>query len=349
MVRKLNALLVLLLAVTGLLAPTARAANGDVWADFSGARPTISQLQAAGVRGVFRYLPTSSAGAWKAITATEYNSYINAGVDVALNWESTSARANEGYAAGVADATQAKSEALALQYPMGAALYFSEDTGRIDITGLLNYFAGVDSVLAGTYSVGVYGGYDAINVVTEHGLATYGWQTLAWSYGRISRNAQIYQNGRQLFGGGADIDVILTGTVGGALAHLEHAYYPPAPTPAPVVVTPSPRVCSVVVQRGDTLTVIAHAHSTTPARLGSINHIRDLNRIYVGERITLPGCSASAPAPAKAAVITHTYTVHSGDSLSAIGTREHEAWRSIAAKNHITYPYRIYPGEQLRI
>ena len=44
-----------------------------------------------------------------------------------------------------------------------------------------------------------------------------------------------------------------------------------------------------------------------------------------------------------------TYTVVSGDSLSAIGSRLGVAWQSIAQANGITAPYTIYPGQILVI
>lgn len=44
-----------------------------------------------------------------------------------------------------------------------------------------------------------------------------------------------------------------------------------------------------------------------------------------------------------------TYTVVSGDSLSAIGSRLGVAWQDIAKANGITAPYTIYPGQILVI
>jgi len=44
-----------------------------------------------------------------------------------------------------------------------------------------------------------------------------------------------------------------------------------------------------------------------------------------------------------------TYTVKSGDTLSGIGAEMGVNWQSIANKNGIKSPYRIYPGRVLKI
>jgi LysM repeat protein len=53
-----------------------------------------------------------------------------------------------------------------------------------------------------------------------------------------------------------------------------------------------------------------------------------------------------APAPSSSG---STYTVRSGDTLSGIGAKLGVSWQSIASLNGIGSPYRIYPGEVLRI
>ena len=42
-----------------------------------------------------------------------------------------------------------------------------------------------------------------------------------------------------------------------------------------------------------------------------------------------------------------TYTVQSGDTLSGIGEKLGVRWQDIAAKNGISYPYTIWPGQRL--
>jgi len=86
----------------------------------------------------------------------------------------------------------------------------------------------------------------------------------------------------------------------------------PLPTPTPVPYTPPPSPsqaqtvpnpsqyrppapqqqtyysCTYVVQRGDTLHRIARYHDTTVRRLSRTNQLRNINRIYVGQSLTVP-------------------------------------------------------------
>ena len=46
---------------------------------------------------------------------------------------------------------------------------------------------------------------------------------------------------------------------------------------------------AITIQRGDTLSGIAKKYNTTVQKLASTNNIRDINRIYAGATIMLPG------------------------------------------------------------
>jgi LysM repeat protein len=52
---------------------------------------------------------------------------------------------------------------------------------------------------------------------------------------------------------------------------------------------------SYTVQDGDTLSAIAKSHGLTPEGLASANGISDLDYIYVGQVLTIPGRAAAAP------------------------------------------------------
>lgn len=66
----------------------------------------------------------------------------------------------------------------------------------------------------------------------------------------------------------------------------------PAPTPVPV---PQPEGGIYVVQPGDTLTRIALRHGVTVQALALANGISNLNVIYVGQQLIIPGGSPVAP------------------------------------------------------
>ena len=67
---------------------------------------------------------------------------------------------------------------------------------------------------------------------------------------------------------------------------------------------------SHTVRSGETLAEIAAANRTTVAALVRANHLRDADLIVVGQRLAIPGSSA-----------TSTYRVRSGDTLGLIASR----------------------------
>jgi lysozyme len=103
------------------------------------------------------------------------------------------------------------------------------------------------------------------------------------------------------------------------------------------------------VKSGDTLSAIASKYGTTVSALASANGISNTNAIYVGQSIKLSGSSSSS---VKTSTTTSTsgssYTVKSGDSLSAIAAQHGLSWATLAAKNGISSPYTIYVGQTIK-
>jgi MYXO-CTERM domain-containing protein len=146
-----------------------------------------------GYKFVCRYL-SGDPGGGKDLTASEQSSLEAAGIDIVLNWETTGTDAENGYNAGVSDATAAKSEAEGLGQPSNRPIYFSIDFDAQsgDAAAINEYFKGVASVL-GLARTGVYGGYYIVNELFGAGLVTWGWQTYAWSNGAWDSRAQLRQ------------------------------------------------------------------------------------------------------------------------------------------------------------
>ena len=92
------------------------------------------------------------------------------------------------------------------------------------------------------------------------------------------------------------------------------------------------------VQSGDTLSGIAAQYDTTAAALASLNGISNPNVIYVGQTLKVIGTAAA----------TSTYTVQSGDTLSAIAAAHGLNTATLAAYNGITNYNLIYVGQQLK-
>ncbi|MEK1322674.1 MAG: Peptidoglycan hydrolase [Limosilactobacillus fermentum] len=104
------------------------------------------------------------------------------------------------------------------------------------------------------------------------------------------------------------------------------------------------------VKAGDTLSSIAISYNTTTAALASANSISNTNLIYVGQVLKVTGTSSSTSTTTSSTSSTSgSYTVKSGDSLSAIAAAHGLNWKTLAAKNNIASPYVIYVGQQLSL
>lgn len=103
------------------------------------------------------------------------------------------------------------------------------------------------------------------------------------------------------------------------------------------------------VKRGDTLSGIAGRFNTTYTKLAQINHLTNPNHIYVGQVLQVNGTAAHTAASTayQSSASQGSYTVKSGDTLSAIAAQHGLSWRALASKNNIQSPYTIYVGQHL--
>lgn len=211
-------------------------AVGSTMGDCSGMRPTVAQLKANHIVGIFRYLspPRSVAPSaqWKVITKSEFDRLIAGGIEVVLNYEWYSTRALEGAAAGKQDGQWAYAAARALGYAKGATIYVSNDTDTYTQTQFLKlaaYLRAFQAAQGGYYvTLAPYGGIKAVEAMHGMGLAKRIWQAVAWSGNKVSKWANVYQNGKKLFNGQMDVDQVRILPVGG---HTESLPKPPAPKP----------------------------------------------------------------------------------------------------------------------
>jgi peptidoglycan hydrolase-like protein with peptidoglycan-binding domain len=161
-------------------------------------------FRAAGITFVIRYLSNDDG---KNLHRREADLLSNAGLDLCVVWETFADRARAGHGAGVDDARRALAQATACGMPEGRPIYFAVDfdARNADEPLIREYLRGAATVL-GTNRVGVYGGYRVVRDCFDHGVATFGWQTAAWSGGNRFQHAQLFQHAGAVTIGGVDCD-----------------------------------------------------------------------------------------------------------------------------------------------
>lgn len=96
------------------------------------------------------------------------------------------------------------------------------------------------------------------------------------------------------------------------------------------------------VKSGDTLSEIATKYKTTVAKLQKLNNIKNANRIYVGQKITIKKASTVSKS-------VSTYKVKSGDTLSKIAANHNTTVAKLVKLNKIKDPDKIYVGQKIKL
>ncbi len=124
----------------------------------------------------------------------------------------------------------------------------------------------------------------------------------------------------------------------------------PAATPAA-----APAAATHTVASGDTVSAIAHRYGSTVAAIASANGLANPSFIRIGQVLTIPGAAAPAATPAAATVATApatvsvSYTVASGDTLSAVAAHYGTTVAAIASANGLANPSFIRIGQVLTV
>lgn len=169
-----------------------------------------ADLKAAGYHFVGRYLvPNSGATAWNALTREEAQRICDAGLSILCVWETTEDRAAAGYSAGCVDGAMAQQLAREIGMPEDGIIYFAVDydAQRADFPAIEDYLKGARQN-TGPWEIGVYGGYSLIQYIAYYDKPCKGfWQTLAWSYGKLSEHRTVYQSTAQTSICGVGVDI----------------------------------------------------------------------------------------------------------------------------------------------
>lgn len=209
------------------------------YADYSAWRPTVDQVKALGAEGVCRYISdrdlTDTSVPSKNITPAEAKTLLDGGLSIVLVWETGASRAANGAAAGIEDVKAAEAQADYLGYPLSAPIFYAVDFDAT-VAEVKPYLDAIAANAKRTAGLGVYGGFDIIEAYIASGKFIYGWQTKAWSEGKISTKAHLYQN---VFAANYDLNDVLRPI---PTAWTKDVLPPPPPPPEPTVDIATQRV-----------------------------------------------------------------------------------------------------------
>lgn len=197
--------------------------------DYSWTRPEPFCLKQAGKHFAVRYVGTSQSS--KNLSPAETSRLQRAGVDLAAVYQTTKGFMADG-ASGSLAAGRAHSNAVFCGMPVDRPIYFALDTDPAGLSPVewdrVEAFLRDAGDVLSRNRVGVYGGFEAIERLVPR-FAVYGWQTFAWSRGRLSSRAHLYQyrNGVNACGGTVDFCRSLADDFG------QWSYQPAEPLPPP--------------------------------------------------------------------------------------------------------------------
>lgn len=288
--------------------------------------PMLDKFIKNGVKIFGRYLPTSN---WKGLTTDEVKLITQYGGKIFSIYEDNATHL--GYfteTQGKHDGEDAEQMALNIGQPKGTPIYFTVDfdVQPNDFPTILKYF---QTIKMQHYKVRAYGHDRIIDYLVKHGAIDKGYQTYAWSYGRQSKHAVIYQysNGERMAGIPVDYDKVNGDT--GAW-HYDK----------PEVKKPEIKKESLVdyrIKKGDNLTKLAKEYNTTVDYLVKVNHIKNPNLIVTGHTIKVPGESKH-----------NVYIVKKDDNLTKIAKDFNTTVDRLVKLNNIKNKNLIYTGQKIK-
>ncbi|TFE23677.1 DUF1906 domain-containing protein [Cohnella luojiensis] len=168
---------------------------------------TAAKIAKQGYEFAARYLVPSSY-AWKRLTAAEANAITVAGMQLISVFETTANRPVGGATAGTEDGKAALNEAQTIGQPTGSAIYFAVDYDAQpkDFAAIEQYLKAAAEQIPG-YAAGVYGSYSVIEEMFKRKACDVFWQTYAWSYGKKSEHANVFQYKNNVMVAGVAVDL----------------------------------------------------------------------------------------------------------------------------------------------
>lgn len=178
---------------------------GDVL-DYSSGYPSPASIKAAGYSGIVRYIGTP--GRAKNMTRREAGAMRAAGIPIAGVYESTAGWMLGGASAGREAALRALDDAARLGLNLRSVNFACDVdiTTAAQMTAVRRCLDGASATALNLARTGVYGEADVIDACVGGGNAVWGWQTRAWSGGRVSSRAHLLQQIGYVYPGGVQCD-----------------------------------------------------------------------------------------------------------------------------------------------
>lgn len=178
--------------------------------DYSAGTPGAKAIKAFGAIGVNRYAGTP--GRKKNLTRAEFVDLDRAGLGVATVYENQPGDYLGGYPNGQRAARAWLADVSGIDERLARIGHFAVDKDVVsEWDKLADYFRGIASVIGVARTRG-YGEADVVDYLVAHRLVSNGehggqWQTVAWSRGRRSQYAALYQRAEQPSVGGIACDI----------------------------------------------------------------------------------------------------------------------------------------------
>lgn len=103
------------------------------------------------------------------------------------------------------------------------------------------------------------------------------------------------------------------------------------------------------VKKGDTLSAIAYKNNMTYTDLAAINRLSAPYIIHVGQVIALENSDNSTTVAPEKPVVTQSYTVKTGDTLTTIAAKYSKTWTELQKINNLKNPNQLVVGQKITI
>ncbi|MFC5407267.1 DUF1906 domain-containing protein [Cohnella soli] len=168
---------------------------------------TAGAIAKEGYKFAARYLVPDSYG-WKRLTPSEAKTITDAGMQIVSVYETSANRPAGGASSGQQDGAAALKEAQTVKQPTGSAIYFAVDYDAQpqDYDKIEQYLKAAAAQISG-YVAGVYASFAVVEEMYKRGACKRFWQTYAWSGGKKSQHANLYQYKNGATVGGVQVDL----------------------------------------------------------------------------------------------------------------------------------------------